>query len=342
VSVAFALLAYATVLAVVAPRVLRRSWVDRAPRVAIAAWQAVTGSVVVSVVLGAVALTFPTVRVSVNVAALLQECFLALQAHYASPGGAAAAGAGAVLALGVIARVGWCTAATLVRIGRRRRQIRDQLAILGNRGPDAQIVVVDHGTPAAYCVSGTRWRIVVTSAALEALDDAQLRAVLAHERAHLRGRHDLVIAGAAALAAAFGRVRLFRTAHAEITRLVELLADDVAVRGSDRLTVAEALLSLGGGGGPVGALAAGGSESGARIRRLIAGHHPLSRTRVALGSLSATALLAVPALLLAAPAALAWGSHYCPPQQVTTAAVTSSAAHPAPDCPRPVCMRHNR
>jgi Zn-dependent protease with chaperone function len=340
VSVAVALLAYAAVLAVVAPRVLARSWVDRAPRVAIAAWQAVTGSVVVSVILGAVALTFPTIRVSANLAALLQECFLSLRDHYASPGGAAAAGAGAVLAIGVIARVTWCAAVTLVRVGARRRRIGNQLAILGRSDPGAQIIIVDHDAPAAYCVPGTRRRIVVTSAALEALDDAQLRAVLAHERAHLRGRHDLVIAGAATLAAAFGRVRLFRTAHAEITRLVELLADDAAARGSDRLTVAEALLTLGS-GGPVGALAAGGSAAGARVRRLIAGHRPLGRARVTVGSFSAAALLAVPALVLAAPAALAWGSQYCPPDHAAMTSAASSAAHSAPDCPMPDCAPHN-
>jgi Zn-dependent protease with chaperone function len=344
VSVAFALLAYAAVLAVVAPRVLARSWVDRAPRVAIAAWQAVTGSVVVSVVLGAVALTFPTVGVSANLAALLQECFLALRDHYASPGGAAAGGTGAVLAIGITARVTWCAAVTLIRVAAKRRRLRNQLAILGRGGPGPRIVVVDHETPAAYCVPGTGRRIVVTSAALEALDDTQLQAVLAHERAHLRGRHDLVIAGAATLAAAFGRVRLFRTAHAEISRLVELLADDVAVKGSDRLTVAEALLTLGGGGGggPVGALAAGGSAAGARVRRLIAGHRPLGRARVTAGSFSAIALLAVPALVLATPAALAWGSQYCPPDHPAMVSAASSAMPSAPDCPMPDCASHSR
>jgi Zn-dependent protease with chaperone function len=331
VSAAFALLAYAAVLTVTAPRVLVRGWVDRAPRVAIAVWQAVTGSVVVSVVLGAVALTVPTVQVSTNLAALLRECFLALRDHYASPGGAAVAGAGAVLALGVVGRVLWCTAATLIRVGARRRRIREGLAILDRGGFGERVVILDNSTPAAYCVPGSGHRIVVTTAALDVLDDAQLGAVLAHENAHLRGRHDLVIAGASALAAAFGRVRLFRVAHAEVTRLVELLADDAAVRGSNRLTVAEALLNLGS-GGPVGALAAGGTAAGARVRRLIADHRPLGRARTTLGSFSVPALLAVPLLVLAAPAVAAWGSHYCPPQHT----MTMSAA----DCPMSACARH--
>ena len=43
--------------------------------------------------------------------------------------------------------------------------------------------------PAAYCVSGRPPAIVVTTAALGALDDRQLDAVVAHERAHLAGHH---------------------------------------------------------------------------------------------------------------------------------------------------------
>lgn len=333
-TVALALLAYAVVLALVAPRVLVRGWADRAPRVAIAAWQAATVSVILAVVLGAVALAFPAMRISANLAEVLRECVMALRAHYASPGGAATAGTGAVLALGVIGRVAWCAAAALARAGATRRRMRNGLTILGRRDQARQVVVVDCGTPAAYCVPGTRRRIVVTTAALKVLDDAQLEAVLAHERAHLNGRHDLVIAGAAALARAFGRVRLFHRAHQEIVRLVELLADDAAARRSDRLTVAEALLAVATGAGPAGALAAGGSAAGARIRRLIAGHRPLGRLRTAAGSLAVAGLLAVPVLVLAAPAMLALSSHYCPPQQVVVVS--------APDCSGSACASVGR
>lgn len=320
---AVVLLVYALALAVLAPRLLARGWVDRAPRLAVAAWQAVTASVVLAVVLGALALTFPTMRVSGNLAELLQECVLALRERYASPGGAAVAGAGVVLAVGVAGRVGWCAMAALIRAAAKRRQIREVLAVVGHTDRVRNVVVVDHDEPAAYCVPGARRRIVVTSAALDRLDDVQLRAVLAHERAHLRARHDLVIAWAGALAAAFPRVALFSTGRAEITRLVELLADDAAVAGTDRLTVAEALLNLGGAGGPVGAVAAGGSTTGNRIRRLLAGQPPIRRVHALLGSAAAAALLALPVLVLATPAVLALGSHYCPPEQVTMA---------GPDC----------
>jgi Zn-dependent protease with chaperone function len=326
---ALGLLAYALALSIAAPQVLCGArWADRAPRVAVAAWQGVTLSVVLAVVFGAVALTVPTMRVSGNLAAVMQECVLALRDRYASPGGATLAATGAVLALGVLARVAWCVAAALTRALRARRRIRELLRFTGRTDRAHGVVVVDHDIPAAYCVPGLRHRVVLTTGAVAALEPRQLRAVIAHERAHLWGRHDLVIAGALALTAAFPRIRVFRAAQEEIVRLVELLADDAATRRTDRLTVAEALLALAG-GSPAGALAAGGgSAAAARVRRLIAGHRPVARARRVLGSLAIAGLLTVPVLLLAAPAAMALGSHYCP----KTSAVVISADCPVADC----------
>ena len=44
--------------------------------------------------------------------------------------------------------------------------------------------------PVAYCVPSRKRPIVVSSGALDQLEDTQLQAVLAHERAHLRYRLD--------------------------------------------------------------------------------------------------------------------------------------------------------
>lgn len=81
-----------------------------------------------------------------------------------------------------------------------------------------------HRLAAAYCLPGRHRRIVITNATLDALDGTQLDAVLAHEHAHLTGHHHLVVGGADARRRAFPRVPLFRHAHAEISRLVELAA----------------------------------------------------------------------------------------------------------------------
>lgn len=89
----------------------------------------------------------------------------------------------------------------------------------------ATAAVIDHAVPAAYCLPGRGRRIVLTSAALTALSDDELNAVLAHERAHLSGRHHLVVAFADGLSRAFPNVPLFRRAQEQVGRLVEMLAE---------------------------------------------------------------------------------------------------------------------
>ncbi|MCU1592989.1 MAG: peptidase Ste24p, partial [Frankiales bacterium] len=53
--------------------------------------------------------------------------------------------------------------------------------------------VVDHEVPVAYCLPGLRPRVVLSKGALALLSYDETRAVLAHERAHLSQRHDLVV-----------------------------------------------------------------------------------------------------------------------------------------------------
>ncbi len=305
------LLAYAgLLLAAAAPALARARWPDRAPRLAVAAWFAVTGSAVASVALGGLALLVPTIRISADLSRLLAACVMALRAQYAHPGGAAAAGAGAVLALAVTARVAWCAAATLASAARARRRHRFQLRVVGRPDPGLGALVIDHHEPAAWCLPGQGTPAVLTTAAVAALGGAQLAAVLAHERGHQRGRHHLLVSLAGALAAAFPRVPAFRHAHQQVARLTELLADDAAAAASHRLTVAEALLTLGA-PAPAAALGAGGPSAAARIRRLIAAPAPLSRAATAAVMLMVAALLAAPLALLAGPAAAAAGKNYC-------------------------------
>ncbi len=326
--VAVALLGYAAVLLTGGAGVLARAaWPERAPRLAVAAWLALTGSAVASVALGGLALVVPTVRVSADLAGLLASCVMALRAQYAHPGGAALAGAGTVLALAVTARMAWCVAGTLARAGLARRRHRSGLAVAGRHDGRLGAVVVDHHEAAAWCLPGAGRRVVLTTAAVGALDDAGLAAVLAHERAHLRGRHHLLVSLAAALAVAFPRVPAFRRGHEQVARLVEMCADDVASAAAGRLTVAEALLSLGG-RAPAAALGAGGSAAGARVRRLIAGPVPLGRGRAAAGMLAIAALTAFPVMVLAGPALAASGRDYCPHASPHSAAA-HLAAHPA-------------
>lgn len=74
--------------------------------------------------------------------------------------------------------------------------------MIGRRIDGVDAVVVDAAERAAYCVAGHPDTVVVTSAALDSLTDRNLQAVLAHERAHLAGRHHHVLAFVRALAVA--------------------------------------------------------------------------------------------------------------------------------------------
>jgi Zn-dependent protease with chaperone function len=175
------------------------------------------------------------------------------------------------------------------------------------------ITVLDDARPAAYCLPGRRHRIVLTSAALAALEPAALSAVIAHERAHVNQRHHLALGFAGALAAAFPRVRLFTTARTEVARLVELAADDAACAHGDRLALAEGLLTVAGAGAPTVALAAdGGTDAADRIRRLLAGRRPLPWHLSRLGLLAAAVVLALPFALAVQPALAATSMNYCP------------------------------
>ena len=326
------LLAYAWLLLTIgAPWLARAGWVDRAPRLAISAWLALTGSAVGSVILGGVALVVPTARVSYHLANLLAVCVMAVQARYAHPGGAALTGAGAVLGLAVAARVAWCTACGLATAWRAGQQHCRRLRAVGRADHRLGALVVDYAEPAAYCLPGARRPIVVTTAAIEALDDTQLTAVLAHERAHQRGRHHLLVLIAGSLAAAFPRVRALRYGQQEVTRLAELLADDMAARTAPRLAVAEALLALSAPQVPAPlALGAGGSATGTRIRRLLRASAPLSRPRAVAVMITIAAVAAFPFLVLSGPALSLIGSRHSPPPTVMFA-----AGHPGWRAPQP-------
>ena len=74
--------------------------------------------------------------------------------------------------------------------------------MVGRRGPVPGMVLLEDDRPVVYCVP-VRRRVVFTTGALRRLDRPELDAVLAHERAHLAGRHHLVIIFATAMRGAF-------------------------------------------------------------------------------------------------------------------------------------------
>ena len=147
--------------------------------------------------------------------------------------------------------------------------------------------------------------MILTTGAVRALDPGQLAAVLAHERAHLAGRHHRLLALARIGRGVLPFVPLMRDAEEQVARLVELHADDAATRTRDPRLLATALVVLAAAGSPAPALAAGSADSVQRIHRLLGPAEPLGRARRQLLRAAAAALALTPVLLALTPAAVA-------------------------------------
>ncbi|MHB1876760.1 MAG: M56 family metallopeptidase [Streptosporangiaceae bacterium] len=161
-------------------------------------------------------------------------------------------------------------------------------------------VVLDSPRPAAYCVVGRPATIVLTSGTIALLGPGQLRAVLAHERAHLAGRHNTLILLTRALAQAVPGVPLFRGGAERVAVLAEMCADDRAARVSGRPALVTALLAMATGAAvPEAALGTAASAVAARVDRLLTVQRRITMVRYQL------ALAAVIAALVAVPGWLA-------------------------------------
>jgi hypothetical protein len=196
----------------------------------------------------------------------------------------------------------WVLLAALAAALQARRRQRELLTLLAHGDPKVPgALVVDHPSAAAYCLPGLRSRIVVSVGTLELLGRRELAAVLAHERAHLRARHDLVLLPFTALRRAFPRSATCTDAHRSVALLVEMLADDRALRGRPARELVSALVRFGTAGtcpAPAGALAAGEGEVAARVTRLLKPVRPLPAAAVLAICLSAALLVAAPVTLL--------------------------------------------
>src|SRR6202021_1869257 len=132
--------------------------------------------------------------------------------------------------LALLASLCWVLIAVFAAALQARRRQRALLALLAHGDPKVPgALVVDYPTVAASCLPGLFSRIVVLSVGtVELLGRGELAAVLAHERAHLRERHDLVLLPFSALRRAFPRSTTCGKAARSVALLVEMLADDRA------------------------------------------------------------------------------------------------------------------
>jgi hypothetical protein len=208
---------------------------------------------------------------------------------------------GLAISVVVIGRVG----RSVVGLRSRSHEHAHAARMIGRRTDRPDVVVVDAARPAAYCVVGRPNAIVVTSAAVTTLDRPQLAAVLAHEAAHIAGRHHQLLMVLRALAATLPRLPLFRGAATAVAELLEMCADDVAARRHGIRPLLGGLLTLAGPHrAPADGLAAAGTAVAARATRLAAPAHAGAQWR------HRAALAATMVFTLGAPALIELLCHH--------------------------------
>ncbi|SNQ45355.1 Peptidase M48 Ste24p [Frankia canadensis] len=301
------LIAYALLVTVGLPRPLSAaSWTSRAPRLAISMWLAAAASAVATVILAPLLLVVPVHALGDLLVLLVQWCDWA-DHQLPVPTWTVPQAVGAAGVLGVALRLGYAIVAVTVLQRRVRRRHRREIRLVGRFHPALDVFVLDHPQPSAFCLPGRDATVVLTAGALHALPPGELHAVIAHERTHLRGRHHLILTGAAILDRAFGPVPLFEDMPGELRRLVELAADDGATRHCPRHTVAHAVLRLA--APPVSALGMGSTAVRQRVLRLLTAREPLGGPAVAARALLIAALLLTPLAAVTMPALSDLGYH---------------------------------
>ena len=209
---------------------------------------------------------------------------------------------------------------TYYRIRRGRSRHRDMLALLSS--PSATrpaTLVINHPTPVAYCLpGGARSVTVLSDGLLEMLSDEELSAVLIHEKAHLSQHHHLLLWAFAAWRAALPWLPTSQLAQQSVNELIEMLADDDALRSVAPETLIRAVAIVGTGSAQAegmyaaesrGALPGSPDEQATlgtvhRLTRLLTPLPPLPTWQRAAVLILSGLLLAVPTTLLVAPGIL--------------------------------------
>jgi Zn-dependent protease with chaperone function len=204
---------------------------------------------------------------------------------------------------------------TYARIQRQRRRHRVLLELLSSPASGRPgTVVINHDVPVAYCLPGGARSVTVLSDGLvNLLEPEELRAVLIHEKTHLVQRHHLLLWAFAAWRYALPWLPTSRLAQRAVNSLIEMLADDVALRSVERSTLVKAIALVASGSAQVPARELMDSDdaridtpetTSARLSRLLSPAPPLPASTAAAVQVVAVLLLAVPTAALLLPGLL--------------------------------------
>lgn len=108
-----------------------------------------------------------------------------------------------------------------------------------------EVVLLQSGSPEAFCAGFLRPRIYLSTAALDRLSEAELLAVVAHEAHHQRNHDPLRLLLASGATDALFFLPALRRLGKRYKELAEIAADETAREAEGAPTLASALLTLG-------------------------------------------------------------------------------------------------
>ena len=281
----------------------RAGWPSRSPATALALWQGIALGGALAMIGALLAFGAAPAGSLTAAARLLLPAFLA--GPIPEPFGVVHLAA-LTLAVGLAVHLALNVVTTAVRAERARRRLHRMVDLLADPADDPSGArVLSHPIPLAYCVPGIRTATVITAGLVDLLDADELRAVIAHERAHLDQFHHLVLLAFRAWHGALPWFPIANRAERAVALLTEMLADDRARTevGADALR--GALVRVGAAGEPGPYADTGGVNPDAgmleqRLERLGAPRHPLDPGARAACWAATAGIVAVPVGVLAA------------------------------------------
>lgn len=260
------------------------------PRPAVALWQAGSIAALASVVGAGAALSHSLLETHLTIAEIIVYSLILL------------------FTVIVVSRLVWSLVTVVRDSGARRARHRRAVDVL-NQVDDLPetpgLRVISESMPVAYCLPAVRQaRVVLSVGALQQLEGDEVAAVLAHEAAHVRARHDLVLDTFEALHRAFPIAARSDVPLKEARLLVEMLADDAARRRTGAVPLARALVTMATSPAPPAGIGAsyGTAVRVARLAESIRPHRLLSAGIYLLSS----GLVALPAVIFFAPVLIDW------------------------------------
>lgn len=274
-------------LSLVVPGILASArWPDRAPVAAVLLWQSLTLTAVLCAL--GVVLAAP------------EELTRAAGARH--PETVAALLFSLSVAATIVIRLLISLGKVSYRARARRARHRMLVDLLDRMERQDEVRVLDGPLPLAYCVPGRSPRVVLSDGVLRVLDTEQIDAVLAHERAHLRHHHELVMESFTAFYQAVPRHLRSKKPLDAVHLLLEMVADDAARRRTGPAPLRAALSRL----ADAVPLAEGvttdpaGESRRRRLARLDGPAHTSTLLTVA-GVGAAAGLLVLPTVILVVP-----------------------------------------